>query len=73
MNKLRSNGLNFTGLLAENIALISPTMTAALIIPLMLSTIGNLSWVGYAPGTILPMFVVFNLNRLPPNQFGCNR
>ena len=63
MNKLRSDCLNFTELLAQNIALISPTMTAALIIPLMFSTIGNISWVGYALGTILLMFVVFNLNQ----------
>jgi amino acid transporter len=63
MNKLRANCLNFTELLAQNIALISPTMTAALIVPLMFATIGNISWVGYALGTILLLFVVFNLNQ----------
>lgn len=63
MNKLRPNCLNFIELLAQNIALISPTMTAALIVPLMFGTIGNISWVGYALGTALLMFVVFNLNQ----------
>lgn len=61
MNKLRANCLNFVELLAQNIALISPTMTAALIVPLMFSTIGNVSWVGYALGTLLLMFVALNL------------
>ena len=32
--QLRPNCLNFMELLAQNIALISPTMTAALIVPL---------------------------------------
>ncbi|HEX3857141.1 MAG TPA: APC family permease [Verrucomicrobiae bacterium] len=63
MNKLKSNCLNFTELLAQNIALISPTMTAALIVPLMFATIGNISWLGYALGTTLLLFVVLNLNQ----------
>jgi amino acid transporter len=63
MNKLRSNCLNFKELLAQNIALISPTMTAALIIPLMFGTVGNISWLAYAVGAVLLMFVAFNLNQ----------
>jgi amino acid transporter len=63
MNKLRANCLNFMELLAQNIALISPTMTAALIVPLMFSTIGNISWLGYALGTLLLLFVALNLNQ----------
>src|SRR5579862_5687916 len=63
MNKLRSNCLNFMELLAQNIALISPTMTAALIVPLMFATIGNVSWLGYALGTVMLMFVAFSLNQ----------
>jgi amino acid transporter len=55
--------LNFVELLAQNIALISPTMTAALIVPLMFGTIGNISWLAYALGAILLMFVAFNLNQ----------
>jgi amino acid transporter len=62
MNKLRSNCLNFTELLAQNIALISPTMTAALIVPLMFGTTGNISWLSYAIGAIMLLFVAFSLN-----------
>lgn len=63
MNKLRSNCLNFMELLAQNIALISPTMTAALIVPLMFSTTGNISWLAYAVGTVMLLFVAFSLNQ----------
>jgi amino acid transporter len=62
-SKLRPNCLNFTELLAQNIALISPTMTAALIVPLMFSNTGNVSWVSYAVGTVMLLFVAFNLNQ----------
>lgn len=61
--KLRANRLNFIELLAQNIALISPTMTAALIVPLMFSNCGNLSWLAYAVGTVMLLFVTFNLNQ----------
>src|SRR5271170_7648687 len=62
-HKLRANCLNFTELLAQNIALISPTMTAALIVPLMFSNTGNISWFAYALGSIMLLFVAFNLNQ----------
>jgi len=62
-HKLRANCLNFTELLAQNIALISPTMTAALIVPLMFSNTGNISWLSYAVGTVMLLFVTFNLNQ----------
>jgi amino acid transporter len=61
--KLRPNCLNFIELLAQNIALISPTMTAALIVPLMFSNTGNISWLAYAVGTVMLLFVAFNLNQ----------
>jgi len=61
--KLRQNCLNFVELLAQNIALISPTMTAALIVPLMFSNTGNVSWLSYAVGTTMLLFVAFNLNQ----------
>ncbi len=61
--RLRPNCLNFTELLAQNIALISPTMTAALIVPLMFSNTGNVSWLSYAVGTLMLLFVAFNLNQ----------
>jgi amino acid transporter len=62
MNKLRPNCLNFKELLAQNIALISPTMTAALIVPTMFGTTGAISWLSYAVGAVLVLFVAFSLN-----------
>jgi amino acid transporter len=61
--KLKSNCLGFTELLAQNVALISPTMTAALIVPVMYSNTGDWSWMSYALGTIMLLFVAFNLNQ----------
>ena len=43
---LRANILGFPELLAQSIALISPTMTAVLIIPLAFSSAGEGTWVG---------------------------
>jgi len=60
---LRRECLNFTGITAMAIALISPTMTAALIVPLMYSTAGNASWLAYAFGTVMLLFVALNLNQ----------
>lgn len=63
MNKLRPHCLNFKELLAQNIALISPTMTAALIVPLMFGTTGSISWLSYAVGAVLVLFVALSLNQ----------
>lgn len=38
-------------------------MTAALIVPLMYGTTGNISWLSYAVGTLMLLFVAFNLNQ----------
>src|SRR5260221_7020244 len=62
-SRLRPHCLNFVELLAQNIAVISPTMTAALIVPLMYSNTGAMSWLSYAIGTIMLLFVAFNLNQ----------
>lgn len=62
-SRLRSNCLNFTEVTAMAIALISPTMTAALIVPLMYSSAGNASWLAYAFGTLMLLFVALNLNQ----------
>jgi amino acid transporter len=67
---LKSQCLNFVELLAQNIALISPTMTAALIVPLMFSTAGNMSWLAYGLGTVLLLFVAFNLNQFTKRLTG---
>jgi amino acid transporter len=69
-NKLRPSCLNFSELLAQNIALISPTMTAALIVPLMFSNTGNISWFAYALGSIMLLFVAFNLNQFAKRLTG---
>ncbi len=69
-HKLRPACLNFFELLAQNIALISPTMTAALIVPLMFSNSGNTSWVAYAVGTLMLLFVAFNLNQFAKRTTG---
>src|SRR5947209_10531265 len=63
LQRLKPECLSFAELLAQNIALISPTMTAALIVPLMFSNTGNASWMAYALGTLLLLFVAFNLNQ----------
>jgi len=60
---LKKNCLSFTELLAQAVALISPTMTAALIVPVMYGNTGDYSWVSYAVGTIMLLFVAFNLNQ----------
>jgi amino acid transporter len=60
---LKPNCLSFPELLAQAVALISPTMTAALIIPVMYGNTGDYSWVSYAVGTVMLLFVAFNLNQ----------
>ncbi len=60
---LKRNCLSFTELLAQAVALISPTMTAALIVPVMYGNTGDYSWVSYAVGTVMLLFVAFNLNQ----------
>src|SRR5882762_7828733 len=69
-HKLRPQCLNFAELLAQNIALISPTMTAALIVPLMFANSGSTSWVAYAVGTLMLLFVAFNLNQFAKRSTG---
>src|SRR5579863_36949 len=61
--RLRANCLNFSEVSAMAIALISPTMTAALIVPLMYSSAGNASWLAYLFGTVMRLFVALNLNQ----------
>jgi amino acid transporter len=61
--QLKSECLSFSELLANAIALISPTMTAALIIPVMYSNTADWSWLSYALGTVMLLFVAFNLNQ----------
>src|ERR1700728_3834696 len=60
---LRSGVLGFPALLGQSIALISPTMTAVLIIPLAFSNAGQGTWLAYLFGTVMLLFVVFCLNQ----------
>ncbi len=61
--RLKHNALNFWEILAQAIALISPSMTAALIVPLMFGTAGTAGWLCYLFGTIMLLFVAMNLNQ----------
>jgi amino acid transporter len=67
---LRANALGFPTVLAESIGLISPTMTAVLIIPIAFSYAGQGTWVTYAFGTVMLMFVVFGLNEFAKRTNG---
>jgi amino acid transporter len=60
---LRAGALGFPTLLAQSIALISPTMTAVLIVPLAFSYAGNGTWMAYLFATVMLSFVVMNLNQ----------
>jgi amino acid transporter len=62
-SKLKHNALNFWEVLAQAVALISPSMTAALIVPLMFGTAGTAGWLCYLFGTIMLLFVAFSLNQ----------
>src|SRR3984885_2532501 len=61
--RLKTNALNFWEIRAQAIALISPSMTAALILPLMFPTAGTAGWLCYLFGTVMLLFVAFNLNQ----------
>jgi amino acid transporter len=61
--RLKHNALNFWEVLAQAIALISPSMTAALIVPLMFGTAGTAGWLCYLFGTVMLLFVAINLNQ----------
>jgi amino acid transporter len=60
---LRSGCLNFAELSAFAVANIGPTIVAALIVPLMYANAGNASWLAYLFGTVMLLFVTFNLNQ----------
>jgi amino acid transporter len=60
---LRAGVLGFPTLLAQSIALISPTMTAVLIVPLAFADAGQGTWLAYLFATVMLSFVVMNLNQ----------
>jgi amino acid transporter len=61
--RLRPHALGFPPLLAQSVALISPTMTAVLIIALAFADAGQGTWAAYLFGTIMLLFVVLGLNQ----------
>ena len=63
MHGLRTNVARAAPLFAQSVALISPTMTAVLIIPLAFASAGQGTWLAYAFGTVMLLFVVFCLNQ----------
>src|ERR1700689_4247474 len=62
-SRLKINALNFWEVLAQAVALISPSMTAALIVPLMFGTAGTAGWLCYLFGTVMLLFVAISLNQ----------
>ncbi len=60
--RLRPNCLNYWEVLAQSIALISPTMTASLIVPVMFGTAHNGGWLAYAFAAVMLLFVALCLN-----------
>jgi amino acid transporter len=60
---LKTECLSFPEILAQGIALIAPTMTATLIIPLAFSNAGSATWLTYTFATLMLLFVAFNLNQ----------
>jgi amino acid transporter len=74
--RLRPRALGFPSVMAQSVALISPTMTAVLIIPLCFADAGQGTWLAYAFGTLMLLFVVLCLNQfakrsaLPGSMYG---
>jgi len=61
--RLRPHALGFPTLLAQSVAVISPTMTAVLIIALAFGDAGQGTWAAYLFGTVMLLFVVLGLNQ----------
>jgi amino acid transporter len=62
---LQSGSLTFIEVLATSVALIGPSMTPILIAPYMFALAGNGTWLAYAFGGTMLVFVALNIN-----QFG---
>jgi amino acid transporter len=58
---LRANCLNLWEVLAQSIAMLGPTMTPVLIVPLMYASAGNASWLAYAFGSLMLVAVALNI------------
>ena len=60
---LRSGSLTFLEVLATSVALIGPSMTPILIAPYMFANAGNGTWLAYAFGGTMLVFVALNINQ----------
>jgi amino acid transporter len=75
-HQLKSRALGLPTVMAQSVALISPTMTAVLIIPICFADSGQGTWLAYAFGTLMLLFVVLSLNQfakrsaLPGSMYG---
>jgi amino acid transporter len=58
-----AGALGFPAVLGQGVALISPTMTAVLIIPLAFASAGEGTWAAYLFGTVMLLFVVLCINQ----------
>lgn len=61
MTQLRTGCLNIWEVLAQSIAMLGPTMTPVLIVPLMYASAGNASWLAYAFGSLMLLAVALNI------------
>ena len=61
-SELRADCLNFWEVLAQSIAMIGPTITPVLIIPLMYAQAGDAGWLAYVFGAVTIGAVALNLN-----------
>jgi amino acid transporter len=60
---LRAGSLTFLEVLATSIALVGPSMTPILIAPYMYANAGNGTWLAYAFGGTMLLFVALNINQ----------
>jgi len=60
---LRAGSLTFLEVLATSVALIGPSMTPILIAPYMYANAGNGTWLAYAFGGTMLVFVALNINQ----------
>jgi len=61
MTELRTGVLNVWEVLAQSIAMLGPTLTPVLIVPLMYASAGNASWLAYALGSLMLLAVALNI------------
>jgi amino acid transporter len=60
--QLRTDCLNFWEVLAQSVAMIGPSITPVLIVPLMFAQAGNAGWLAYVVGAVMLGAVALNIN-----------